>query len=128
MPLLRRAFAASVLFCIFAGFSVASGRGFRTQHMLEEHYQKYGKAFGNVTQDQYLRLAQQLRDTRSSKAVLEVKRSDGSGAKFDKRRGWFVAYEPDGTLKMFFAPKDGLRYFQWQATQSPSKLQASKSK
>ncbi|MES1260956.1 MAG: hypothetical protein ABUS49_04400 [Acidobacteriota bacterium] len=90
--------------------ALAAGPGFRTQHMLEEHYAKYGRAFGKITQDRYLRLAQQLRDARPGKNVLAVKMASG-GAKFDRRYGWFVAYDNDGTLRTFFVPKEGIRYF-----------------
>ncbi|HXJ41273.1 MAG TPA: hypothetical protein VNH18_18470 [Bryobacteraceae bacterium] len=93
----------------------AGGRGFRTQHLLDEHYAKHGKEFGNVTQDQYLKLAQQLRDSRPGKTVLELKRKDGGGAKFDTRNKYFVAYDDDGTIRTFFIPNDGIRYFERQA-------------
>lgn len=83
--------------------------------MLEEHYAKHGRAFGAITQEQYLHAAQQLRDTRPGKNVLEARRPDGSGAKFDRRRGWFVEYDSDGTLRTFFIPNDGIRYFERQA-------------
>ena len=103
-----------MLGAIFAFVATASafaaGPGFRTQHILEEHYARYGRAFGNVTQDQYLRLAQQLRDTRPGKNVLAAKMARG-GAKFDRRHGWFVAYDGDGTIRTFFVPKEGMRYF-----------------
>jgi pyocin large subunit-like protein len=95
--------------------ALAGGRGFRTQHLLEEHYGKYGKGFGQITQDQYLHLAQQLRDAHPGKNVLEAKRPSGAGSKFDVRRGWFVAYDGDGTLRTFFIPKDGVRFFERQA-------------
>lgn len=89
--------------------------------MLEEHFAKHGRAFGPITQQQYLRAAQQLRDSRPGKNVLESKRPDGSGAKFDRRRGWFVEYDSDGTLRTFFIPNDGIRYFERQAkTYGPS--------
>ncbi len=91
----------------------AGGRGFRTQHLLEEHYGKYGRDFGRISQDQYLRLAQQLRDSKPGKNVLEARMPAG-GAKFDKRYGWFVSYDADGTIRTFFIPKEGLRYFRRQ--------------
>lgn len=94
---------------------LAAGKGFRTQHLLEEHFGKYGADFGRITQDQYLRLAQQLRDSRPGKNTLEAKRPDGSGAKFDRRHGWYVAYDGDGTIRTFFVPREGLRYFERQA-------------
>ena len=60
-------------------------------------------------------MAQHLRDSRPGREVLESRRPDGGGAKFDKRRGWFVAYDGDGTIRTFFVPAEGIRYFESQA-------------
>jgi pyocin large subunit-like protein len=94
---------------------LASERGFRTQHLLEEHYAKYGQNFGKISQDQYLKMAQQLRDSKAGKNVLEAKRSDGSMVKFDTRNGAFVSFDADGTLRTFFVPRNGVRYFKLHA-------------
>ncbi len=109
-----RAFALGVLVLIASAIAWAGGRGFRTQHLLEEHFAKHGHEFGEITRDQYLHMAQQLRDSRPGKNILEAKRVDGGGAKFDKRFGWFVAYDADGTLRTFFIPNEGIRYFERQ--------------
>jgi len=106
--------ALGILVLLAAALAWAGGRGFRTQHLLEEHFAKHGHEFGQITQDQYLRMAQQLRDSRPGKNVLEAKRNGGGGAKFDKRYGWFVAYDADGTLRTFFIPNEGIRYFERQ--------------
>ncbi|HKD04997.1 MAG TPA: hypothetical protein VKB79_03750 [Bryobacteraceae bacterium] len=102
----------------FTAVAFAGGPGFRTQHLLEEHYARYRADFGGISKEQYLHYAQQLRDSRPGKAVLESRRVDRSGAKFDKRRGWFVAYDGDGTIRTFFIPRDGVRYFERQAKTS----------
>ncbi len=94
---------------------VAGGQGFRTLHILQDHYVRYGSQFGaGVTMVQYLRMAQQLRDTPPGKNLLVSMRRDGGGSKFDVKRGWFVAYDGDGTLRTFFIPKDGVRFFDRQ--------------
>lgn len=93
----------------------AGTRGFRTAHLFDEHFAKHGKEFGNITQGQYLKMAQQLRDSRPGKFVLESRRKDGGGAKFDTRNNSFVAYDADGTIRTFFIPNDGIRYFERQA-------------
>ena len=102
----------------FTAMAFAGGPGFRTPHLLEEHYARYRTEFGGISQEQYLRYAQQLRDSRPGKSVLESRRADRSGVKFDKRRGWFVAYDSDGTIRTFFVPKEGVRYFERQARTS----------
>jgi pyocin large subunit-like protein len=105
---------ALILMLLGAVLAVAGGPGFRTPHSLEDHFNRFGSQFGAITMQQYLHLAQQLRDAQPGKYILMSKRPDGSGAKFDLKRGWFVAYDGDGTLRTFFVPKDGLRYFDRQ--------------
>ena len=41
--------------------------------------------------------------------------------RFDVKRGYFGAYDADGTIRTFFVPPDGVRYFERQATASGSR-------
>jgi pyocin large subunit-like protein len=109
-----RAYVIGILVLFAAALAWAGGRGFRTPHLLDEHFAKHGHEFGQVTRDQYLHMAQQLRDSRVGKNILEAKRPGGGGAKFDRRFGWFVAYDGDGTIRTFFVPNEGIRYFERQ--------------
>ena len=103
-----------------AALALASGPAFRTIHLLEDHFNRYGGEFGQINMQQYLHYAQELRDSAPGKNILVSKRPDGGGAKFDVKRGWFVAFDGDGTLRTFFIPKDGLRYFdRQQKSQAP---------
>jgi pyocin large subunit-like protein len=95
----------------FAALAIAGGQGFRTADQLKDHYEKYGAAFGHISRDQYLHLAQQLRDSHVGNFILESKRPDGT-IRFDKRHGYFGSYDPDGTIRTFFIPTDGVRYFE----------------
>lgn len=114
--LLGRTALLCLLLCLL--LTAAASAGFRTQHLLEDHFARYGHQFGAVNMQQYLRLAQQLRDSAAGKTILMSKRPDGGGSRFDMKKGWFVAYDGDGTLRTFFIPKDGIRYFQRQAKAS----------
>lgn len=105
----------------FALLLFAGGPGFRTRDLLDDHYAKHGQEFGSITEEQYLHMAQHLRDSHAGKDVLESRRPDGGGAKFDKRRGWFVAYDANGTIRTFFVPAEGIRYFESQARSYGSK-------
>jgi pyocin large subunit-like protein len=98
-----------------AAIATASGPGFRSQAQFDEHYQKHGAEFGNISQPEYLRLAQELRDARVGGPILEIKRQDGQFSRFDRRHKYFGAYNPDRTIRTFFIPNDGERYFQKQA-------------
>jgi pyocin large subunit-like protein len=92
--------------------ALAGGPGFRNQHLLDDHFERYGRAFGPITERQYLRLAQQLRDSHLGKYILESKRQAGGVSRFDVKRGYFGSYDADGTIRTFFIPPDGIHYFE----------------
>ena len=115
MPLRSLALIRLIPVLALAGLTLqASGPGFRTRHLLEEAFAKYGHDFGNISQEQYLKMAQQLRDARSGRNILEMPRREGGGMRFDRRSGAFVAWNADRTIRLFFMPKDGERYFHRQ--------------
>ncbi|HWZ34487.1 MAG TPA: hypothetical protein VNX18_24280 [Bryobacteraceae bacterium] len=93
----------------------AEGPGFRNRRTFDEHYAKHGREFGNISQDEYLRRAQTLRDTPSGGPILEADKPGGIVTKFDRRSGAFIAYNADRTIRTFFIPNDGERYFRRQA-------------
>jgi pyocin large subunit-like protein len=104
-----------VLWLLSALLLFAAGPGFRTRRQFEEHFQKHGAEFGAITSQEYLRLAQSLRDAPVGDSILQAKRADGVISKFDKGHGYFGAYDADGTIRTFFIPNDGERYFRRQA-------------
>jgi len=98
--------------------ALAAGPGFRTQRHLDTHYAQHGREFGKITKQQYLHLAQDLRDTPPRGQILESKRrSDGVTTRFDRKRGYFGAYDSDRTIRTFFIPNAGESYFKRQAKQ-----------
>jgi len=107
-----RSSKAAIVFMLLGSIVArAGGPGFRTSLFLENHFARYGSQFGTINVGQYLRLAQHLRDANPGKNILISRRPDGGGTKFDVKRGWFVGFDGDGTLRTFFIPKDGIRYF-----------------
>ena len=96
---------------LFAVVAIAGGQGFRNDHVLQDRFEKYGRSFGAISRQQYLRLAQQLRDSRPGKDILEAKRPDGI-IRFDLKHGYFGSYENNGTIRTFFIPPDGVHYFE----------------
>jgi len=104
-----------LLWLISALLLWASGPGFRSKAQFNEHYRKHGAEFGAISQQEYLRLAQALRDAPAGGTILQFVRHDGVITKFDKSKGYFGAYNPDGTIRTFFIPNDGERYFRRQA-------------
>jgi hypothetical protein len=93
--------------------------GFRSRKNLAEHFDKHGREFGDVTLAAYLEQAQALRDASVSNRVLEIRRDDGVVSRFDRDSGSFLAFNLDGTIRTFFRPNDGERYFRRQAKRRP---------
>lgn len=100
---------------VFALWVMGEGPGFASARSLEEHWRKHGHEFGDISKQEYLRLAQQLRDAPAGGDILEIVRQDGVRTRFHRKKGWFGAYNPDGTIRTFFIPNDGERYFYRQA-------------
>jgi hypothetical protein len=94
---------------------LAAGPGFRSPRAFAEHYEKHGREFGRISAQQYLTLAQELRDAPVGGPILEVVKPAGVFTKFDRRSGAFGAYNADRTIRTFFVPVDGERYFKRQA-------------
>ena len=92
--------------------------GFRSRNQLDEHFAKHGTEFGNISEQEYLRAAQELRDRTIGGEVLEIVRDDGTVSRFDRSSGAFLAFDRDGTIRTFFKPNDGERYFRRQAQRS----------
>ncbi len=92
--------------------------GFRSRQQFDEHFAKHGMEFGRVSQQEYLREAQILRDEPVGGAVEEIKRSDGTVSRYDRASGAFVAFNADGTIRTFFKPNNGEVYFRRQALRS----------
>ena len=94
--------------------AVRADIGFRSRAELESHYRKHGGEFGRITQDQYLRRAQELRDRPPGGDILEAVRGDGVTTRFDRTSGAFIAFNRDRTIRTFFRPNDGEAYFRRQ--------------
>jgi pyocin large subunit-like protein len=89
--------------------------GFVNERRLEEHYDKHGPEFGRITKQDYLHQAQLLRDAAVGGPVIETLRRDGVTTRFDRQTGAFIAFNADGTIRTFFKPNDGERYYRRQA-------------
>lgn len=88
--------------------------GFRDGERLAEHFRKHGAEFGAITEAEYLRRAQWLRDRPAGGEILEGRRADGVVTRFDRGAGAFLAFDPDLTIRTYFRPNDGEAYFRRQ--------------
>jgi hypothetical protein len=89
--------------------------GFATRQKFLEHFEKHGAEFGSITREEYLRQAQTLRDGPVGGDILELVRADDVITRFDRESGAFIAFNPDLTIRTYFKPNDGERYFLRQA-------------
>jgi pyocin large subunit-like protein len=112
MRALRRASA----FLLVALLLLADGPGFRGKKQFDEHFAKHGREFGNISQEEYLHRAQALRDAPVGGPILEAVKAGSVITRFDRRSGAFGAYNADRTIRTFFIPNNGERYFHRQAT------------
>jgi|HubBroStandDraft_2_1064218.scaffolds.fasta_scaffold39053_2 pyocin large subunit-like protein len=112
MRALRRASA----FLLAALLLLADGPGFRSRKQFDEHFAKHGREFGNISQEEYLHRAQALRDAPVGGSILEAVKAGGVITRFDRRSGAFGAYNANRTIRTFFIPNNGERYFHRQAT------------
>ncbi len=89
--------------------------GFVDERRLAEHFAKHGAEFGRITKQDYLHQAQLLRDAEVGGPVLQTVRADGVTTRFDRQTGAFIAFNRNGTIRTFFKPHDGERYYRRQA-------------
>jgi pyocin large subunit-like protein len=89
--------------------------GFATRRKFLDHFEKHGAEFGSISREEYLRQAQILRDSPAGGDILESVRADGVITRFDRKTGAFLAFNPDLTLRTYFKPNDGERYFSRQS-------------
>jgi pyocin large subunit-like protein len=107
----------SIALLLTALLLLAAGPGFRSRRQFDEHYAKHGREFGNISRQEYLERAQALRDAPAVGPILEAVTPDGIVSRFDRKTGYFGAYNPDRTIRTFFIPNAGERYFRRQAAQ-----------
>ena len=112
---MARALRISIALLVGVLLLVAAGPGFRSRRLFEEHYAKHGREFGNISPQEYLARAQALRDAPAGGPILEAVTPDGIISRFDRRSGAFGAYNPNRTIRTFFIPNAGERYFHRQA-------------
>src|ERR1700681_2065468 len=112
-----KAVRVSIAVLLTALLLLAAGPGFRSRRLFDEHYAKHGREFGNISRQQYLERAQAWRAAPAGGTILEAVTPDGIVSRFDRKTGYFGAYNPDRTIRTFFIPNAGERYFRRQAAQ-----------
>ena len=87
---------------------------FRSKKLYDSHYQKHGSEFGSITQEEYLKLANDLLNSDSDTVLHKTEKEDGDEVYFDTDTGYFLVLSTDGYIRTFFIPDKGIDYYNKQ--------------
>lgn len=83
---------------------------FRTDELLNSHYEKHKNEFGDITKNEYLEGANNLIN-QVSESVISKTEEDGDTLYFDTQTNEFSVLSTDGYIRTYFIPEDGIDYF-----------------
>lgn len=84
---------------------------FRYQDLYDQHYEKHGDEFGNITKEEYLKIAN---DLFTSDEALRKTESDGDLLFYNVASNTFGVLSEDGYIRTCFKPDDGIAYWNRQ--------------
>ena len=84
---------------------------FRTQDLYDQHYNKHGQEFGDITKEEYILLANELF---TSEDALRKTEADGDLLFYDVESNTFGVLSEDGYIRTCFKPDDGIEYWNRQ--------------
>lgn len=81
--------------------------------VVDNHYKKHKNEFEeDISKEEYLRRAEEMKNRPLSRSVSEMVRSDNSIAKYDKATNEFIVINPDGSIRTYFKPEKGESYWE----------------
>lgn len=87
---------------------------FRSEKLFDSHYEKHGAEFGDITQDEYLDLANELINAEGENILHKTEKEDGDFLYYDTETNEFLVLSTDGYIRTFFKPSAGLDYWERQ--------------
>jgi hypothetical protein len=81
---------------------------------LIDHFRRHGADFGAKSAKDYAKMAAHFFERAQEEKLPTKIASDGTIRVYDRKTNTFGAYNPDGTTKSFFKPKDGIKYWNRQ--------------
>jgi hypothetical protein len=81
---------------------------------LIDHYRRHGADFEAKSAREYARMAHDFYVKAQEEKFPKKIASDGTIRIYDRKTNTFGAYNPDGTTKTFFKPKNGEKYWKRQ--------------
>ncbi len=87
---------------------------FESDEATRIHFEKHQNEFGNITEDDYVDLANNLANAQVSEDVEQLTRSDGSVSKYRISSNDFVVVTKEGNIRTFFKPNLGKEYWDYE--------------
>jgi pyocin large subunit-like protein len=84
---------------------------FRYQDLYDQHFEKHGHEFGDITKEAYLKLAN---DLFTSDDALRKTEPDGDLLFYDVASNTFGVLSEEGYIRTCFKPDDGIAYWNRQ--------------
>ncbi len=85
---------------------------FRTQEQLTDHYERHGVEMGYDTEESYVAGANGV--VLSPDALHKLEEEDGDFVYYLEETNEFVVLSPDGYIRTYFCPDDGIDYYNRQ--------------
>lgn len=85
---------------------------FRNETMWEEHFEKHGNEFGYKSKEEYLKGANEVINSSTSKHKIEAE--DGDKIYYNEEKNEIVFVSTDGYIRTYFKPNDGINYYNRQ--------------
>lgn len=86
--------------------------GFRTEQLLEDHYEKHGVEMGFDSAEEYEAAA--ARVVEDSRALHKREEADGDDMYYLEETNELVIVSTDGYIRTYFEPDDGIEYYERQ--------------
>ena len=87
---------------------------FRTEELLNSHYQKHGDEFGDLSKEEYLLGANNLINSSFSDVLTKYEDEDDDKIYYSENTNEFLVLSSDGYIRTYFKPDDGIEYYNRQ--------------
>lgn len=85
---------------------------FRSEKLLNQHFEKHGIEMGFATAEEYLAAANKV--ISSPKVLHKKEAEDNDDVYYLEESNEFVVVSTDGYIRTYFLPEDGIRYYNRQ--------------
>ena len=85
---------------------------FKNNYRLEDHFEKHGKEMGFKDAESYEVAASDV--VNNPEALHKTEKEDGDDVYYVEKTNEFVVVSPDGYIRTYFNPDDGINYYNRQ--------------